>query len=142
MTLFFIVAPCCRSTIVHGTLLVVVEAVGIVGAGDTLVVGTAAAELTPRLPISVESSGIPARVLVVADDVEVGLDDEVTVLEPEPHIPDNPAVVAIPELIDNPEVAEIPAVIPDAAMVPDVAVAAVDTVAGGIAPLSVTPPPS
>jgi hypothetical protein len=142
MTLFFMVAPYCKSRIVHGTLLVVVEALGIVDVGDTLVVGTAVAELTPRLLISVESSGIPARVLVVADDVEVGLDDEVTVLEPEPHIPDNPAVVAIPELIDNPEVAEIPAVIPDAAMVPDVAVAAVDAVAGGVAPLSVTPPPS
>jgi hypothetical protein len=47
----------------HGMVLVVVdEAVGIVGAagaeatlpisGDTLVVDTAAAELTPRLPIS------------------------------------------------------------------------------------------
>lgn len=104
--------------------------------------GTVAAELTPRLPISVESSGIPARALVVADDVEVGVDDEMTLLEPEPHIPDNPAVVAIPEVIDNPEVADIPDDITDAAIVPDVAVDTVDAVAGVAAPLSVTPPPS
>ena len=29
--------------------------------GNTLIVGTAAAELTPRLPISVEPRGIPGR---------------------------------------------------------------------------------
>jgi hypothetical protein len=107
---------------------------------DKLGMGTAAAELTPRLPISVESNGIPARALVVADDVEIGVDDVVTLLEPEPHISDNPAVAAIPEVIDNPEVADIPAAIPDAAWVPGVAVATVD--AGVAAPLSVTPPPS
>jgi hypothetical protein len=139
MIFFFMVAPYCSSRIVHGTLLVVVdEAVD----GDTVVVDTAAAELTPRLLISVESSGMPARVLVVEDDVEVGADDEVTLLEPAPHIPDDPAVVAIPEVIDNPEVADTPAVIPDAALAPDVAVAIVDAVAGVTAPLSVTPPPS
>ena len=109
---------------------------------DEFGMGTAAADLTPRLPISVESSGIPARMLVVADDVEVGVDDAVMLLEPEPHIPDDPAVAAIPEVIDNPEVADIPAVIPDAAWVPGVAVATVDAVAGVAAPLSVTPPPS
>jgi hypothetical protein len=150
MAFFFMVAPYCRSRIVHGTLLVVVEeavegdeTVGIVGAvacgptvptiGDTLGVGTAAAELTPRLPISVESSGIPARVLVVADDVEIGVD--ATLLEPAPHIPDNPAVIAVPEVIDNPEVADIP----DAALVPD---AIAEAVAGGAVPFRVTPPPS
>jgi hypothetical protein len=132
-------------------LVVVAEAVepaGIVGAaalgptvpviGDTLVIGTAVAELTPRLPISVESNGIPARVLVVEDDVEVGVDDKVTLLAPEPHIPDIPAVVAIPEVIDNPEAAEIP----DAAWVADVAVATVEAVAGAVVPFNVTPPPS
>jgi hypothetical protein len=133
MIFFFMVAPDCRSRITHGTLLVVVEP----AIGDGLGAGTAVAELTPRLLISVESSGIPARVLLVADDVEVGA-DAVTLLEPEPHIPDNPAVVAIPEVIDNPEVADIP----DAALVVDVAVAIVDAVAGVTAPLSVTPPPS
>ena len=131
-----------QTRIVHGMLLVVVEAVGVVGVGDTRVMGTAAAELTPRLLISVESSAIPARALVVEDGVEVGVEDEVTLLEPEPHIPDDLAVVAIPEVIDNPEVADIPAVIPDAALVPGVAVATVDAVAGVVAPLSVMPPPS
>ena len=127
--------------IVYGTVAVVMEeAAGIVGTaavgptvptiGDTLGNGTAAEELTPRLLISVESSGMPARVLVVEDDVDVGVDDNATPLEPEPHIP------------DNPEVADIAADIPDVAMVPDVAVATVDAVAGVTAPLSVTPPPS
>jgi hypothetical protein len=113
-------------------LVVIEEAV------DRDVVGTAAEELTPRLPISVESSGIPARALVVVGDVEVGVDDEATPLEPEPHIPDDPAVVAIPEVTDNPEVADIP----DVALVSDVAVATVDAVAGVAVPFSVTPPPS
>jgi hypothetical protein len=109
--------------------------------GDTFVVGTAAQELTPRLLISVESSGIPARVLGVADDVEVGADDAATLVAPEPHIPDNPAVVVIPEVVDNPEVADIPDGIVDAAPVPD-AVAIVEAVAGGAVPFNVTPPPS
>jgi hypothetical protein len=110
--------------------------------GDTLGAGTAAQELAPRLLISVESSGIPARVLGVADDVEVEADDEATLVAPEPHIPDNPAVVVIPEVADNPEVADIPDGIADAAPVPDVAVAIVEAVAGGAAPFNVTPPPS
>ena len=104
--------------------------------GDTPGMGTAAAELTPRLPISEESSGIPARAVVVAEDVEAGV--EATLLEPEPHIPDNPAVVANPEVIDNPEVEDIP----DGAVVPGVAIAMVDAVAAVVAPPSVTPPPS
>jgi hypothetical protein len=153
MPFFFMVALACRSRIAYGTVAVVMEeAAGIVGTTavaptvptfrDTLGNGTAAAELTPRLLISVESSGTPARVLVVGDDVDVGADDNATPLEPEPHIPDNPAVVAIPEVTDNPEVADIAADIPDVALVPAVAVATVDAVAGGVAPLRVTPPPS
>ena len=92
------------------------------------------------MPISVASSGIPARALIVADDFEVGVDDEVTLLEPEPHIPDNPAVVAIPEVTDSPEVADILADIPEVVVVPDMAV--VEAVAGVVVPFSVTPPPS
>jgi len=104
--------------------------------GDTFGVGTAAQEVTPRLPISVESSGIPVRAPGVVDDAEVGLDDEATVLEPEPHIPDKPAVAVIPEIADNPEVADIP----EAVWVADVTGAG-DAVAGAV-PFSVTPPPS
>jgi hypothetical protein len=139
MLFFFIVALARGSGIVYGTVPVVAAAPA---PGDTLVVGTVAQELTPRLLISVESSGIPARVLGVADDVEVEADDEATLVAPEPHIPDNPAVVVIPEVADNPEVADIPDGIADAAPVPDVAVAIVEAVAGGAAPFNVTPPPS
>jgi hypothetical protein len=71
----------------------------------------------------------------VAD--EVGLDDAVMLLEPEPHIPVNPDVSGIPEDVDSPEVAEIAVEldIPD-----DVDVAAV---AGVVVPFAIAiPPPS
>jgi hypothetical protein len=110
--------------------------------GDTPVVGTNGAELTPRLLISIEPNGIPARAppLGVVDDVDVGFDDEATLLEPEPHIPDNPDVSSMPEDVDTPDVAEIAddVDIPDVAMVPDVA-----PVAGVAVPVAIAiPPPS
>jgi len=110
--------------------------------GDTPVVGTNGAELTPRLLISIEPNGIPARAppLGVVDDVDVGFDDEATLLEPEPHIPDNPDVSSMPEDVDTPDVAEIAddVDIPDDAMVPDVA-----PVAGVAVPVAIAiPPPS
>jgi hypothetical protein len=105
--------------------------------GEELGAGTAVQVLTPRLPISVESSGIPARALAVVEEFGVDADDEAMLLEPEPHSPDEPAVAAIPELVDNPEVADVP----DAATVANV-VAAIAAVAGGAVPFSVTPPPS
>jgi hypothetical protein len=156
MPFFFMVALVCRSGIIYGTVLVVVveeavegdETVGIVGSvavgptvpviGATLGAGTGAQAPTPRLAISVESSGIPARALGVAD-AEVGVDDEATLVAPEPHIPENPAVTAIPEVDDNPEVADIPDEI--IVCMPG-APGAMDAVAGGEIPFSVTPPPS
>jgi hypothetical protein len=47
---------------------------GLIVYGDTLGVGTAAQELTPRLLISVDPKGIPVRALPlgVVGDVEVG----------------------------------------------------------------------
>jgi hypothetical protein len=93
--------------------------VGIVGTGPTvstegatLIIGTAAAELTPRLPISTDPSGIPVRAAPpgVVGDVEVGVDEEAMLLEPEPHIPDNPDVSSIPEVADIPDDVDIPAV--------------------------------
>jgi hypothetical protein len=74
--------------------------------GDTVIVGTAAAELTPRLPISNDPSGIPVRATPpgAMGAVEVGVDDEATLLEPAPHIPDIPAVSIIPEVVDVPDV--------------------------------------
>jgi hypothetical protein len=74
----------------------------------------------------------------VAGDVDVGLDDAAMLLEPEPHIPDNPDVSSIAEDVDTPDVAEIAddVDIPDVAVVPDVAAAA------GVAVPVAIPPPS
>ena len=132
-------------------LAVAGETVGIVGAGDfgptvpvmgnTLAVGTAVAALTPRLPISLESNGTPARAppLVALDDVDVGPDDAAMLLDPEPHIPVNPDVSSIPEDVDSPDVAEIAVDvdIPDEVEIPDVA-----AVAGIVVPAIAIPPPS
>jgi hypothetical protein len=76
-----------------------------------------------------EPNGIPVRAAPpgVVGDVDVGVDDEATLLEPEPHIPDNPVVPGIPAVVDIPDVADIP--------VPDVA-----AVAGVAAPTAVPPP--
>src|SRR5215510_13599936 len=78
------------------------ETLGIIGVevitlpvvGDTLIIGTDAAELTPRLPISVDPNGIPVRATPpgVVGDVDVGVDDAARLPEPEPHIPDIPDV--------------------------------------------------
>lgn len=112
--------------------------VGIVGTtgagaptvGDTVIIGTAAAELTPRLLISVDPIGIPVRATPPATvgAVDVGVDDEATLLEPEPHIPDSPDVSIIPGLVDIPDAAD-----PDVAGVPDV-------VEDVVAPTGVPPP--
>ena len=124
--------------------------------GNTPIVGTAGAELTPRLLISIEPSGIPVRATPpgVVGDVDVGVDDEAMLLEPEPHIPDMPDV-STPEIVDIPGgidicddvdvpgsamgsvgagVASVP-VVPDVAMLPVVA-----AVAGAAVPGAVPPP--
>jgi hypothetical protein len=84
--------------------------------GDTVIVGTAAAELTPRLLISVDPIGIPVRAVPpgAVGDVDVGVDDEAILLEPEPHIPDNPEVSSVPEFVDIPAAAgaAVPMAIP------------------------------
>jgi hypothetical protein len=76
-------------------------------------------------------------------DVDVGDDDdEAMLLEPEPHIFDNPDVSSIPEDVDSPDVAEIAddvdiPDIPDDADVPDIAVP------GVAVPVAIAnPPPS
>jgi hypothetical protein len=104
--------------------------------GNTLIVGTAAAELTPRLPISVDPIGIPVRAPPpgVVDDVDVGVDDAATLLEPEPHIPDSPDVSSIPDVADIAEDDDIPDDI-DVPAVPDIA-----AVAGDVVPIAVPPP--
>jgi len=113
-----------RPVVGHGKVLVVADETaggevmaGIVGTvptvatvGDTLIMGTAAAELTPRFPISIDPNGIPVRATPpdVMGDVDVGADDEAILPEPEPHIPDNPEVSSIPEVVDVPGDVDIP----------------------------------
>ena len=66
-----------------------------------------------------------------ADDV--GFDDAVMLLDPEPHVPVNPDVSGIPEDVDSPEVAEIAV---------DVDIPG-DAVAGVAVPVAIAiPPPS
>jgi hypothetical protein len=84
----------------------------------TGIVGTSAPELTPRLPISTEPKGTPVRGTPPGTVGDVGAEDAVRLFEPEPHIPDIPAVSIAPEAemvefciipeVDSPEVAEIP----------------------------------
>jgi hypothetical protein len=62
---------------------------------------------------------------------DVGVDDEVTLLEPEPHIPDDPDVSSIPEVVDVPDVADVP----DEVDIPDVAAEA-----GAAVPTAIPPP--
>jgi hypothetical protein len=109
--------------------------------GGTLMVGIAAAELTPRLLISVDPNGSPVRAPPPAVVGEVGVEEDMILLEPEPHIPDIPEVSSIPEVVDILDVIGIPDVddipkfdILDIAKAPDVA-----AVAGAAVPI---PPPS
>jgi hypothetical protein len=112
-------------------------------------VGSSAAELTPRLPISVESRGMPILGLppVVVGAVELGLEDAAILLEPEPHMPDMPAVSSAPGVVDIPEV--IPDVddIDEVAAIPDdmsidATVFPAAPPATGVDPAIAIPPPS
>jgi hypothetical protein len=116
--------------------------IGIVGAaeipnelavGSTLIVGTAAAELTPRLPISVDPIGIPVRAAPpgVVGEVGEGVEDEVTLPEPEPHIPDMPEVSSMSEVADVASEAESPG---------DVDIPVDAAVAGAPVPIAIPPP--
>jgi hypothetical protein len=154
-------APPVTLVVPHVAVLVVGgETVGIVGAnelgptvpamGNTPVVGTAGAELTPRLLISIEPNGIPVRAPppgVVGDvDVDVGVDDEAMLLEPEPHIPDIPDVSSIPDVADIPDDVDIPddidVDVPDVAVVFDIAVLPIVAAVAGAALPDAVPPPS
>jgi hypothetical protein len=104
------------------------------------VIGTAVAELTPRLPIWVDPNGIPARVAPLeVDDVDVGvddvgLDDAAMLLEPDPHIPDSPDVASIPEVMDIPDVADVD-VPEEVDVLPGIA-----ALAGIVVPAAIPPP--
>ena len=119
---------------------------GIVGTGPTVptvgktpIVGTAAAELTPRLPISVDPNGIPVRAPPpgAVGDVEVGVEEEAMPLEPEPHIPDMPEVCSMPEVVDFPDVADIP---DDVVIAEEVDISGDAAVAGAAVPAAIPPP--
>jgi hypothetical protein len=101
--------------------------------GDTLASGTAAAELTPRLLISMDPNGIPVRAIPpgAVGDVDVGAEEETTLLEPAPHIPDRPELCTIPDVAGIPDIADIPyeGDIPD-----------VTAVAGAAFPTAIPPP--
>ena len=131
-------------------LVVVDETVGVIGAnalgptvptmGNTPIVGTAGAELTPRLLISIEANGIPVRATPpgAVGDVDVGVDDEAMLLEPEPHIPDIPDVSSIPEAVDIPGRIDIC----DDVDVPGIAMLPVVAAVAGVALPDAVPPPS
>ncbi|HEV7603294.1 MAG TPA: hypothetical protein VGO49_23950 [Bradyrhizobium sp.] len=89
------------------------------------------------MPISVDPIGIPVRAPPPGVDVDVGVEDEVMLLEPDPHIPDMPEVCSIPEVGDIPDVAEIPDDVDsaDEVDIPDVA-----AVAGDAVPIAIPPP--
>ena len=119
--------------------------------GETLGVGTAAKELTPRLPISVEPSGIPTRAAPpgTVDEVEVGVEEAATLLEPDPHIPDIPEVSSTPEDVDVPELCSMPELVdnPDVAegsidKLGEAAVLPADMPVAGVELPGVIPPPS
>jgi hypothetical protein len=151
--------------VLHAAVLAVAgERVGIVGSnelgptvpatGNTPVVGTAGAELTPRLLISMEPNGIPVRAAppgVVGNvDVAVGADDEAMLFEPEPHIPDIPDVSSIPEDVDIPngtvicDDVDVPGVVVGSgvAAVASVPVVPVVAAVAGVAVPAAVPPPS
>jgi hypothetical protein len=54
--------------------------------GVTVMVGTAAAELIPRLPISVEPIGMPVRGTLPGVVGDVGVDDAARLPDPAPHM--------------------------------------------------------
>jgi hypothetical protein len=93
----------------------------------------AAAELTPALLISDESSGMPVRGTppTVIGEVDDGVDDAMTLLEPDPHIPDRPDVSMAAD-----DVGAIAAAMPGVAAV----VPAIPPVAGAAEPAPVPPP--
>lgn len=154
-------APREAAVVPHAAVLIGGVTVGTVGAsgvgptkpvtGATVIVGTAGTALTPRLPISKDPSGIPvcATPPGVVGVVDVGVDEDVMLLEPEPHIPDNPAVsivsevvetVAVPMMlddVDDPDDASAPAI---AVLLGIAALPAVIAVAGVAVPIPIPPP--
>ena len=103
--------------------------------GATAMVGTTAAELTPRLPISVEPIGMPVRITPPGATGEVGIDDAARLPEPAPHMLDIPDVsirADVGEMLDDDIADDIGAP----------AIGIVDIVLCGVTAPTATPPPS
>lgn len=108
------------TAVVFGAESVTAGAVGVVAAmvlmvGPTVMVGTIAAELTPRLPISVEPIGMPVRATPPCVTADVGVDDAARLLEPAPHmlwVPDVSIRADVGEMPDDDiaDVADIPGI--------------------------------
>ena len=92
------------TVVVFGAGSVTAGTVGIVEAmvGVTVMVGTAAAELTPRLPISVEPIGMPVRGTPPGVVGDVGVDDAARLPDPAPHM------LWVPDVSIRADVGEIP----------------------------------
>ena len=86
--------------------------------------------------ISVAPKGIPPWELPpsVVGDVDVGVDDEARLFDPEPHIPDMPEVSTMVKVVGIPDAADVSGDAPDIAVGPDAAVA------GAAAPGAMPPP--
>jgi hypothetical protein len=111
--------------------------VGIVGAmvlmvGPTVMVGTIAAELTPRLPISVEPIGMPVRGTPPGAVGDVGVDDAARLPEPAPHM------LWVPEVSIRADVGGMPDDDIADVDIPGI----VDIVLCGVTVPTSTPPPS
>lgn len=89
-----------------GEMVGIVGIVGVVNAltvGTTPIVGTIAAELTPRLLISVDPNGMPVRDTPPGVVGDVGVDDAAKLPEPEPHMLDMPEVSIRADVAGIPE---------------------------------------
>jgi hypothetical protein len=113
--------------------------------------GTAGAELIPRLLISIEPKGMPVRATPpgTVGAVDVGVDDEATLLEPEPHIPDIPDVssdvVDVPVGTDISDDVDVPAIAVGSVVAAVTGVPAMPRVVAAVAGAAVpgaVPPPS
>lgn len=127
------------TVVVFGAGSVSAGIVGMVAAtaltvGATPMVGTAAAELTPRLPISVDPKGMPVRGMPPGVVGDVGVDDAARLPEPAPHMLD------VPDVSIRADVGGIP---DDVDMSIDVDAPAIDVGADiGVPAATATPPPS
>ena len=92
------------TVVVFGAESVTAGTIGIVEAmvGVTVMAGTVAAELTPRLPISVEPIGMPVRGTPPGVVGDVGVDDAARLPDPAPHM------LWVPDVSIRADVGEMP----------------------------------